>query len=144
MNERRLLVLPAALSGYGLLQLTGAAGRVMHPVDIALIAAGVAIAAGMGVARGVTVTVYRQDGRSWMRYRPATLVLWAVTVAARLAVTVLSTALGGSAAVTRGPALLISVGVTLLAEAIVVSRRAFSTGGVEWQARSRRQTLAAR
>ena len=143
VNPRRLLVLPAVLSGYGLLQLTGAAGRGLGTIDLALIAAGVAVAAGMGLARGATVAVYAQQGRTWMRYRPATLMLWAATLAARFVVAAISYMVGAVAA-TRGPAILISVGVTLLAEGIVVTRRAFSASGSGWQARVRRQSLATR
>src|SRR4051794_5677240 len=144
IDVRRLLLLPAILSGYGLLQFTRAAGRGLRAVDVTLIAVGVVVAAGMGLARGVTVAVFVHEGRPWMRYRPATLAMWGATLAARLAVTAISIALGSSAAATRGPAILISVGVTLLAEGIVVTRRGFSHDGVRWQAASRRQTLAAR
>ena len=135
--------MPAVLSGYGLLQFTGAAGRGLRAPDVMIVAAGTAVAAGMGVARAVTVAVYVSDGQPWMRYRPATLVLWAATLATRLAVAAMSIAIGSSAAASRWPAILLSVGVTLLVEGIVVIRRGFSQDGREWQARSRRQ-LAAR
>ena len=79
-----------------------------------------------------------------MRYRPATLALWAATVVTRLAVTAISIAIGSSAAATRGPAILLSVGVTLLAEGIVVDPPGLLPRWPQWQARSRRQTLAAR
>jgi uncharacterized protein GlcG (DUF336 family) len=144
INPRRLLLMPAVLSGYGLLQFTGAAGRGLRAVDVVVIAAGAAVAALMGLARAVTVAVYVRDGQPWMRYRPATLALWAATLATRLAVTAISIAIGSSAGATRWPAILLSVGVTLLAEGIVVTRRGFSPDGQQWQARSRRQTLAAR
>ena len=141
--SRRLLLMPAVLSGYGLLQFTGASSRGLRAVDVTLIAAGVAVSAGMGVIRGVSVTVVVRDGRPWMRYGFTTLALWAATVAVRLAVAVVSNAMGVSAA-TRGPAILLSVGVTLLAEGAVVARRGLSGNQLPWQARSRRQTLAAR
>ena len=141
--SRRLLLLPAVLSGYGLLQFTGSSARGLRAVDVTLIAAGVAVSAGMGVVRGASVTVFVRDGRPWMRYRLTTLVLWAATVAVRLAVAVVSNAMGASGA-TRGPAILLSVGVTLLAEGAVVARRGLSGSQLPWQARSRRQTLATR
>jgi hypothetical protein len=144
IEARRLLLLPAVLSGYGLLQFTGAAGRGLRAVDVALIAAGLAVSAVMGLARGTTVAVFVCEGQPWMRYRPATLALWAATVAARLAVTALSIAVGASSAATRGPAILLSVGITLLAEGAVVAHRSLSRDRLPWQARSRRQTLAAR
>ena len=144
INSRRLLLMPALLSGYGVLQFTGAAGRGLRPVDVMIVAAGTAVAAAMGVARAVTVAVYVRDGQPWMRYRAATLALWAATVVTRLAVTAISIATGSSAAASRGPAILLSVGVTLLAEGVVVTHRGFSPDGQQWQARSRRPTLSAR
>ena len=144
INDRRMLLLPALVSGYGVLQLTGAAGRGLRIVDVMTIAAGIVVAAGMGVARGMTVTVVTRDGQPWMRYRAATLILWVVTVIARLAVTLVASGLGASVAVSRGPAILISVGVTLFAEGLVVTRRGFSGNGRQWQAQSRQHSLAAR
>ena len=144
IDARRLLLLPAVLSGYGLLQFTGAAGRGLRAVDVTLIAVGVVVAAGMGLARGVTVTVYLHQGQPWMRYRPATLALWAATIGIRLAITAISITIGASSAATRGPSILLSVGVTLLAEGIVVAHRGLSRDRPMWQARSRRQTLPAR
>jgi hypothetical protein len=140
---RRLLLMPAVLSGYGLLLFTGSSARGLRAVDVTLIAAGVVVSAAMGMVRGASVSVFVRDGRPWMRYRLLTLALWAATVAVRLGVTVVSNAVGASAA-TRGPALLLSVGVTLLAEGAVISRRALSGNQLPWQARSRRQTLATR
>jgi hypothetical protein len=143
IESRRLLLMPAVLSGYGLLLFTGASSRGLRAIDVALIAAGVAVSAGMGVIRGTSVSVFLRDGRPWMRYRFTTLALWAATAAVRLAVAVVSNALGASASA-REPALLLSVGVTLLAEGAVVTRRGLSGRQLPWQARSRRQTLATR
>jgi hypothetical protein len=143
IESRRLLLLPAVLSGYGLLQFTGTSSRGLRAVDVTLIVAGVAVSAAMGVLRGMSVSVFIRDGRPWMRYRGITLALWAATVAVRLAVAVVSNAMGASGAL-RGPAILLSVGVTLLAEGVVVARRGLSGNQLPWQARSRRQTLATR
>jgi uncharacterized protein GlcG (DUF336 family) len=143
VNPRALRLMPAVLSGYGLLPIAVAAGRGLRAADVILIAAGATVSAAMGVTRAVTVAVSVHDGQPWMRYRLAILAMWAATLATRLAVTAISIATGSSAA-TRGPAIPLSVGVTLLAEGIVVTRRGFSPHGLQWQARSRQQTLAAR
>ena len=143
IESRRLLLLPAVLSAYGLLQFTGASSRGLRAVDVTLIAAGLVVSAAMGVVRGMSVSVFVRDGRPWMRYRFTTLMLWVATVAVRLAVAVVSNAIGASGA-TRGPAILLSVGVTLLAEGAIVARKGLSGNQLPWQARSRRQTLAAR
>jgi len=78
VNTRRLLVLPGVLTAMGLLQLSGAVSGGVRPPDLGLLAVGVAAAAGLGAARGATVTVAVRDGRPWLRYRPVTLGLWAV------------------------------------------------------------------
>src|SRR5436305_13399408 len=84
INPRRLLLMPALLSGYGVLQFTGAAGRGLRAVDVMVIAAGAAVAAAMGVARAVTVAIYVRDDQPWIRYRPARLVRWAASPGTRL------------------------------------------------------------
>src|SRR6478752_1157719 len=137
VNTRRLLVLPGVLTAMGLLQLSGAVTAGLRPQDLGLLAVGLAAAAGLGVARGATVTVAVRDGRPWLRYRAATLALWAATVAVRVGLTVLAHA-AGAAVASSGPALLLSAGVTLLAEGSVVTHRAV-TSGRRWQVRGTAQ-----
>ena len=92
-----------------------------------LLAVGLLAAAGLGVARGATVAVFVRDGGRCLQYRPATLMLWAATVAVRVGLTLLahSTAAGVAASV---PALLLTVGITLFAEGALISGRAYPTG----------------
>jgi hypothetical protein len=142
-NPRKLYVLPAVLCAVGLMQIGGTAGGGLRAVDLALIAVGVAVSAVLGVARGVTVAVFVRDGAPWLRYRPATLALWAATIAARVVVAAVASHTGASPA-TRGPAIILSVGVTLLAEGIVVGRRAYSNARPQWQARGWRHHVATR
>ena len=73
VNTRRLLVLPAALSAMGALQLAGAMSGGIRPTDVGLLAVGLVAAVGLGAARGATVAVSVRDGRRWWWYRPATL-----------------------------------------------------------------------
>jgi hypothetical protein len=134
VNIRRLLVLPGVLTAMGLLQLSGAVSAGVRPQDLGLLAVGVAAAAGLGVARGATVTVSVRDGRPWLRYRAVTLALWAATVAVRVGLTVLAHAAGATVA-GSGPALLLSAGTTLLAEGAVVAHQAFNPGGRQRQPR---------
>jgi hypothetical protein len=143
LNIRRLLVLPAVLSGIGLLQVIGLAGHGARVVDLVMIGVGVAVSAAMGAVRGVTVAVYAWEGRPWLRYRPATLAMWGATIAARVAVAAATLGVGSSLA-TRGPAILLSVGITLLAESIVVARRAFSAAESGWHAQAWRHPVATR
>jgi len=141
VNTRRLLVLPGVLTAMGLLELSGAVTSGVRPQDLGLLAVGLAAAAGLGAARGATVTVAVRDGRPWLRYRPVTLGLWAATVAVRVGLTVLAHT-AGAAVAGSGPALLVSVGVTLLAEGAVVTHRASTFDGQQWQARGAGQHAA--
>jgi hypothetical protein len=127
----------------GLLQLAGAVTAGVRPQDLGLLAVGLAAAAGLGVARGATVTVAVRDGRPWLRYRAVTLVLWAATVAVRVGLTVLAHAAGATVA-GSGPALLLSAGATLLAEGAVVAHRALQPGGRQRQLRGAGQQAALR
>jgi hypothetical protein len=141
VNTRRLLVLPGVLTGMGLLQLSGAVSGGVRLPDLGLLAVGLAAAAGLGAARGATVTVAVRDGRPWLRYRAVTLALWAATVAVRVGLTVLAHQAGATVA-SSGPALLLSAGATLLAEGAVVAHRASTSRGQQWQARGAGQHAA--
>ena len=144
LNLRRLLVLPAVLTAVGVAQVLGMARHGYRPVDLVLISAGVVASAGMGLARGATVALSTRNGATWLRYRRATLWLWLATVAVRLALTGLASMAGATLA-TSGPALLLTVGTTLLGEAVMVARRAaFSARGPWWQARIQRHPAASR
>jgi hypothetical protein len=90
VSTRRLLVLPGVLTAMGALQLAGAMSAGFRPLDALLLAVGLLAAAGLGVARGATAAVSVRDGLPWLRYRPATLLLWAATVAVRFLLTLLA------------------------------------------------------
>jgi hypothetical protein len=141
VNTRRLLVLPGVLTAMGALQLAGVVSAGIRPQDLGLLAVGLAAAAGLGAARGATVAVSVRDGRPWLRYRAFTLALWAATVAVRVGLTVLAHDAGATVSAS-GPALLLSAGVTLLAEGVIVAHRAFTSGGQQWQARGAGQHAA--
>lgn len=143
LNIRRTVMLPAIVTAVGLVQVVGLARHGARMADLVLVGAGVVLSAALGAARGGTVALWVRDGQPWLRYRPATLWLWAATFAMRLALTALAYAFGAAMAAS-GPAILLSVGTTLLAEGAIVARRAFSAGDVEWQARTRRQSAATR
>lgn len=133
VNARRLLVLPGVLTAIGALQLAGVMSAGFRPLDAVLLAVGLLVAAGLGVARGATVAVSIRDGGPWLRYRPATLLLWAATVAVRVLLTLLAHSTAMVAA--SGPAVLLTVGITLFAEGAMVAGRADAGGRLRWQAR---------
>jgi hypothetical protein len=134
LNLRRLLVIPVVLTAVGGVQVAGTARLGHRAADLVLIAAGVVASAVLGVARGATVALYQRTGTIWLRYGRTTLWLWLATVAVRVALTGLAYAAGARLAVS-GPVLLLAVGTTLLAEAVVIARRAFSAQASRWEAR---------
>jgi hypothetical protein len=143
LTLRRLLLLPAVLTAIGVAQVAGAARYGYRPMDAVLIAAGVLVSALLGGARGATVAVHQSDGAIWLRYRPATLWLWLATIAVRAALTGLAY-LAGARLAAGGPAFLLAIGTTLLAEAAMVARTAFSRRAGRWQARIHRHSAVSR
>jgi hypothetical protein len=117
LEGRRLIVLPVVLTIIG-------ATRLDHlhptPVEVAVLVAEAAVAVVLGAVRGLTVQVYDRDGHLWYRYRPLTLAVWLGSMLIRLGFTHLPGA--------GGDALLGVLGLSLLAEALVVGKRALATG----------------
>lgn len=143
LNVRRLLVLPGVLTAIGLVQVFGLARHGYRAVDLILIAGGIVASVLLGMARGVTVSVYERDGAMWLKYRATTMWLWLATLAVRVALTVIAHSTGAGLA-SSGPALLLAVGTTLLGEAAVVASRASSSGAPGWQARTQRPNAGLR
>ena len=143
LNARRMLRVPAVLAAIGLIQVIGFARHGVSAADAVLVLAGVVLSAALGVTRGATVALYHRGGQPWLRYRPATLGLWGVTLVVRVALAVLAHAVGATVAAS-GPAILLSVGATLLGEGLMVAHRALPGAGSGWQARIRRNTAVSR
>jgi hypothetical protein len=127
LKAKRLLVLPAVLTVIGVTDLTGSSAPHLTPKDIAFLLVTVAISVVLGAARGATIELYPQQGELWQRYRRNTVALWIVLVATKLVLTVIAGAAGASAG-GGTKTLLLSLGVSLLAEAAIVAPRALSTG----------------
>jgi hypothetical protein len=142
LNARRMLMLPGVLTVIGLVQVSGLAHKA-RAADLILLAAGVVLSAVLGVARGTTVAVFIRSGRPWLRYRPVTIGLWVATFAVRVALTTLAYVFGAAVAAS-GPAILLSIGATLLGESAMVVYRAFSTRDLRWQARTQCHPVASR
>jgi hypothetical protein len=79
-----------------------------------------------GAARGLTVHLYPRDGHLWMRYRWLTALVWVASIALRVGLVV-----GGHLAgvtLSSGSTILLTLGVSLVAEVAVVGARAARTG----------------
>jgi hypothetical protein len=127
LQLRRLVLLPVILAVLGISDLTGSSAPHLTPKDIAFLAAGIVLSAVLGAARGATIQLYPNQGELWQRYRPSTVALWIALIAAK----VVLLAIAGSAGASAGGgtnSLLLSLGISLLAEAAVVGPRAMATG----------------
>ena len=127
LEAKRLLVLPVVLVVIGITDLTGTSAPHLSRTDVAFLAAGVAISVVLGAARGATMELYPKGGELWQRYRPATVALWIALIAAKLILGAIAGAAGASGGGGTN-SLLLTLGVSLLAEAAVVGPRALSTG----------------
>jgi hypothetical protein len=127
LKVKRLLVLPVVLTVIGITDLTGSSAPHLTSKDIAFLVASVAISVVLGAARGATIELYPQQGELWQRYRASTVGLWIALIATKLILTVVANGAGASAG-GGTKSLLLSLGVSLLAEAAMVAPRALSTG----------------
>jgi hypothetical protein len=116
--RERSLILPLAITGFGVLQL-----RTAHfgAVDLTFLAIEVLLGLGVGAVRGLTVRLYERDGQLWQRYQWSTLLAWLVLIGVRVGLAVAARAAGVDI-VTGG--ILLVLGLSLVAESLVVQRRA--------------------
>jgi hypothetical protein len=127
LKAKQLLVLPLVFTVIGVTDLTSSTARHLGSADVAFLAAGVAISAVLGVARGATIELFPKDGELWQRYRPSSVALWIALIATKLVLIVV--AHGAAAAAGGGTnTLLLTLGVSLLGEAALLAARALSTG----------------
>jgi hypothetical protein len=124
LEGRRLVVLPLVLTIVGISQLTR-----LHatPLDVTVLVVEGVLAVVLGALRGLTVQVYARGGHLWYRYRPLTVVVWVGSLLLRVGQTAAGHAVGADSNV-LGAALLGVLGLSLLAEALVVGKRALGTG----------------
>jgi hypothetical protein len=127
LEAKRLLVLPVILIVVGVTDITGSSAPHLNGSDLAFLGVGVAIAVALGAARGATMELYPNGGELWQRYRLVTVALWLALIAAKLVLAAIAAATGASAGGGTNT-LLLTLGVSLLAEAAIVGPRALSTG----------------
>ncbi|KZM74419.1 DUF1453 family protein [Nocardia terpenica] len=122
LNAKDLFVPPIVLLGIGVYILmkqdpTG--------IDIAWICVGLLAGFCCGALRGTTIRLLTRDGVLWQRYTPRTLAVWVLSVAVTAGVSILGARLCAHADMRPTQ---LSIGVSLLGEALVIGLRALSTG----------------
>jgi hypothetical protein len=126
IRGKRLIVLPAVLTGIGLLDLTK---HNVHPTgtDILLIAIGAVIAVAVGVAQGRMMRLEERDGGLWGQLPLAGLWLWALLYLSRGALIGVAHGTGAHVAAGTQPELLI-LGINRLGQAASIATRALTAG----------------
>jgi hypothetical protein len=119
---KKLFLLPLVVGAMGLQSLTHAK---LNAVDIGVIAAGCALSLVLGLLRGGLDKVSMVNGAPYMSWSVASVVIFAVNVLSKLALDAGGVA-GGAGAAALSSSILLTLGLTLLGEAVVVWQRAQS------------------
>lgn len=125
LTGRRMLVLPAILIGYGVVNLAGMHG--VGPVDIACIAVSATIGAVIGLGQGRVMHLESRGGGLWARLPLRGLWWWAALIAARIGMLAVAAALGAKAAGSADAVFLV-LGINRLAQSAMIGLRASRAG----------------
>lgn len=123
-QAKRMLMLPAVLSLVGLSDVAGQAQTSLSSPSLLFMAATAAISVVLGVLRGASVRISRRDGLAFVRYTPVTVALWVVNLAIKFGANLTLGALNPTDAGAVGNGLLVTIGLGILAEGLVVLYRA--------------------
>ena len=125
LTGRRMLVLPAILIGYGVVNLAAMHG--VGPVDIACIAVSATIGAVIGLGQGRAMHLESRGGVLWARLPLRGLCWWAALIAARIGMLAVAAALGAKAAGSVDSVFLV-LGINRLAQSAMIGLRASRAG----------------
>jgi hypothetical protein len=107
LNRKTLVMMPLVLVAVGAYlaakALPGAA-----PAELGLLGADLVVLAGLGVLRSTTTTLTERDGTTFQKGSAVTIWLWLLTIAVRVGLVALGTALG-----VAGPLTTASIALTL-------------------------------
>jgi hypothetical protein len=122
-TPKRLFALPIILIILGYGDVTS--GAAMKPIEITLTVIGGALSLGLGLLRGRADQLSVRDGSQFVKWGAASLILFVGNLVAKLVLDLIGVAAGSTTSAV-GKSLLLTFGLTLLGEAIVVWMR---TGG---------------
>ena len=122
-TPRRLFALPIVLIILGYGDVTS--GAALKPIIITLTVIAGIVSFGLGLVRGRADQISDRDGSPFIKWGFASLILFVGNIVAKLVLDLIGIAAGGSTSAV-GKSLLLTFGLTLLGEAIVVWMR---TGG---------------
>jgi hypothetical protein len=141
LEARRLLIMPVAVCGYGWVQLASHPKQADSPLELAPLGISLLISVGLGFWRGRTIRVLVRDGHLWQQYTLTTVAVWILQLGVRGAMISTAQVLGTTLAAGMD-SLILGLGLSLLAEAATVGRRALATGApfaprASWRSRTR-------
>jgi hypothetical protein len=137
VEARRTLLLPAIVTVVGFADVTTAAQSTVSITYLVIVAAA---GAAIGLWRGATVRVYARDGVVHLRYTPVTVALLVAGIAVKVASGLVLSATDPTAAHAAGSGLLLTLGVGLVAEGLVVAASALRADGtILWRTGRRGQ-----
>jgi hypothetical protein len=119
---KKLFLLPLVVGAIGLQNLAHAKA---NAVDIGVIVAGCALSLVLGLLRGRLDKVSIVNGAPYMAWSAGSVIIFVVNVLSKLALDAGGVAAGGTT-VALSSSILLSLGLTLLGEAVVVWQRAQS------------------
>jgi hypothetical protein len=117
---RKLFLLPVLLVALGYGDVTQ--GATMKPIEIALTLIGGVVSLGLGLLRGRADKLSERDGYPFVQWGAASLILFVGNLGAKLVLDLIGIASGSTSSVV-GKSLLLTFGLTLLGEAIVLWMR---------------------
>jgi hypothetical protein len=107
LNRKTLVMMPLILVAVGVyFAATALPGA--SPAELGLLAADLVVLAGLGVLRSTTTTLTERDGTTFQKGSAVTVGLWLLTIAVRVGLVALGTALG-----VAGPLTSASIALTL-------------------------------
>ena len=124
-QAKRMLILPAVLS---LIGLSDVSGEVKAPLSLVFLVATAAISVVLGALRGASVRISQRDGLAFVRYTGLTVVLWVVNLAVKFGANLVLGAIDPKDAGAVSNSLLLTLGLGILAEGLVVLYRALRSG----------------
>jgi hypothetical protein len=126
-TPKRLFALPIILIILGYGDVTS--GAAIKPIVITLTVIGGIISLGLGLLRGRADQLSDRDGSPFVKWGAASLLLFVGNLAAKLVLDLIGIAAGGTTSAV-GKSLLLTFGLTLLGEAIVIWMRTGPSTGV--------------
>jgi hypothetical protein len=126
VTGRRLVVLPAVLTGIGIINLAGSKTRI-DLTDIVLLALSAVIAIGVGLGLGAMTRLERRDGYLWAQLPKSGLWLWGGLIVSRVVIAGIGE-VAGAQLVAGSSAIILVLGLNRAAQALVIAPRAISAG----------------